>query len=78
MEASTRNKGFTIKKYHSDNEVSASGDPKEDCDEQEQSYLLSGIGAQYQNGVAKRNIKMIALQLPNVVTHKLFKELTHE
>ena len=60
LEGYARHEGFRIKSYHSDNGVFASNKFKDDCKHLEQTIVFSGVGAQHQNGVAKRNIKTVA------------------
>ena len=59
LEALAAEEGFTIKSYHSDNGIFASSDFKSDCDQLQQSYSFSGVGAHHQNGIAERNIKTV-------------------
>jgi hypothetical protein len=54
------NKGFNIKEYHSNNDIFASAEFKEHCAQQEQCYSFSGVRAKRQNGIAERNIKIVA------------------
>ncbi len=60
LEAMALDKGFTIKRYHSDNGIFASAEFKQHCALQHQTYSFSGVGAKHQNGVAERNIKTVA------------------
>jgi hypothetical protein len=53
-------KGFKIKRYHSDNGIFASAEFKQHCALQHQNYSFSGVGAKHQNGIAERNIKTVA------------------
>jgi transposase InsO family protein len=60
LESQAYNKGFKIKKYHSDNGIFPSAEFKAYCKQQNQKYSFSGVGAHHQNGVAERNIKTVA------------------
>ena len=52
--------GFKIKSYHSDNGIFSSAKFTSDCEKLDQKINYSGVGAQHQNGVAERNIKIVA------------------
>ena len=60
LEAEAKAEGFRIKSFHSDNGTFTSAAFKDDCEQQDQAYTFSGVGAQHQNGVAERNIKTVA------------------
>ena len=51
---------FKIKAYHLDNGVFAAADFKAHCERWHQRLSFSGVGAKHQNGIAERNIKMVA------------------
>jgi hypothetical protein len=60
LESMVQNDGFKIKGYHSDNGIFDTKDFREYCNQQQQHYSFSGVGAKHQHGVAERNIKTIA------------------
>jgi hypothetical protein len=60
LELQAYNEGFKIKVYHSDNGIFYSAEFKVHCERQNQKYSFNGVGAHHQNGVAERNIKMVA------------------
>ncbi len=60
LEASARDEGFKIKKYHSDNGIFSSNEFKAHCDRQQTKYSFSGVGEKHMNGIAERNIKTVA------------------
>jgi hypothetical protein len=65
--------GFKVKEYHSNNGIFSSTEFKEHYTRQHQKYSFSGVGAKHQNGIAKRNIKMVAqwvhANMLHVATH---------
>jgi hypothetical protein len=60
LEAMTRDEGFKIKEYHSNNGIFLSTKFKAHCDRHQTKYSYSGVGAKHMNSVAKRNIKTVA------------------
>jgi hypothetical protein len=60
LEAYAYDEGFKIKQYHSDNGIFSTAEFIAHCDNNNQKYNFSGVGAHFQNGVAERNIKTIA------------------
>ena len=59
LEAAARIAGVSIKRYHTDNGTFDSAVFRGDCDRQSQQYDFSAPHAQFQNGVAERNIGTI-------------------
>jgi hypothetical protein len=59
LESQTYDKGFKIKKYHSDNSIFSSAEFKAHCELQNKKYRFRGVGAHHQNGVAERNLKTV-------------------
>jgi hypothetical protein len=60
LEAYAHNKGFKIRKYHSDNGIFSKAEFKTHCKKHNIKYKFSGVGVHFQNGVAERNIKTVA------------------
>jgi hypothetical protein len=60
LEAMAREEGFKIKSYHSDNGIFATANFKAHCERSQQTFSFSGVGAKHQNGIAERNIKIVA------------------
>jgi hypothetical protein len=52
--------GFRIKAYHSDNRTFAAANFQEHCNQQQQKFSFSGVGAKHQNGIAEWSIKTVA------------------
>jgi hypothetical protein len=60
LEAYVHDKGFKIRKYHSENGIFSKAEFKAHCIKHSIKYKFSGVGAYFQNGVAERNIKTVA------------------
>ena len=60
LEAMSRNDGFKIKSYHSDNGIFSSSDFQDHCHRFGITYTYSGVGAKHMNGIAEQNIKTVA------------------
>jgi hypothetical protein len=60
LELQAYDEGFKIKKYHSGDGIFSSAEFKAHCEQQNQKYNYSGVGAHHQNGVAERKIKTVA------------------
>ncbi len=69
LKALAMEEGFKVKEYHSNNGIFSSTEFKEHCTRQHQKYLFSGVGAKHQNGIAKRNIKMVVQWAPANMLH---------
>jgi hypothetical protein len=59
LESQAYDEGFKIKKYHSNNGIFSSAEFKAHCEQQNQKYSFSRVGAHHQNRVAEKNIKMV-------------------
>jgi hypothetical protein len=69
LEEIALDKGFKIKRYHSNNGIFASAEFKQHCALQHQNYSFSGVGAKHQNGIAECNIKTVAQWAQGNILH---------
>ncbi len=63
LEAMSREEGFKIKSYHSNNRIFATANFKAHCERSQQTFSFSGVGPKHQNGLTKRNIKPLHIGL---------------